>query len=285
MNKLRENKNAHKAYVLLMLCLSLCLLVFGCSKDSSTSEKSEETDAAVTVETTAEALPTPSPTPSPSPTPTPTPTPRLVKKIQYEPVGNDWVPYQTTEYDEYGNAVYSWYNNGGGDVTYEYNDDHQLIKSVMSTNYSVITTEYFYDGDLLSIMKATYSYSDGSEDEIIEHRSEYDDNGREISDTLTTPDGPRKTIYEYDDDHLVKQVTYEFENDELGIIESSTTYEYGRSGNLVRETMDIPGTCTRVTIYEYDENGDVIRETFDCTWDSIYLSNEHAEYEYEYFYE
>lgn len=274
----------NRAVYLLILVFVLTML-FGCSAE----KKKESPENSETVTTTITSEPTPTPTPSPSPSPTPTPTPRLVKVIKYEAVAGDWVPYQKDEYDDNENKIRTQYSDG--EKIYEYNENDQCIKESYSSSISTSVKEYVYDGDLLIKTTEDFKMENYNMETIYTNVYEYDDRGKTIVAYYTCEhidDGTKsesKGEYEYDsDDRLVKKTFYDTDSGELEY-DSVTKYEYGRSGNLVRETFDSEGIGLTTTVYEYDDMGRIIKETIDFSSYSIYLSSYSTSYEYEYFYE
>lgn len=286
-------KNKSKLY-LLVLVVCLLFVAAGCSKLDSNGDDTRASNSEA-VETTP--TPTPTPEPTSTPTPSPTPTPRLVKRVKYESVANDWVISETEEYDENGNKIHVF--SDSSEYFYEYDDNNLILRETCKSLKPDFEFEYedvyTYEDDLL-VNENAASHSSYNENKW-DYTYEYDESGiktaaTKIISTHYLGDGKTDTVetykilYEHNDSgDITRETTYLCENDELGEVYSVRTFEYGRSGNLIREINTIDGLGIYTNIYEYDDEGRLIKESYDFEATTIYVSSEYYDYEYEYFYE
>lgn len=272
--------------------ISAVALVFalfvGCSKEQKQVESGSVSEVETTTTVASEATPTPTPLPSP----TPTPTPRLVKVVKYESVGGDWVTYQTDEFDENGNKILT--TTKESETTYDYNENNQCVAEHYVSDIATQETNYFYEGELLTKRTQIMTLTEYDSETEFESSYEYDETGKISVEYYTNTSkynnsvsyySERRFEYEYDSEgNLIKTTGYANENGEY-VYDSTKTFEYGKSGNLVREIYDSKGYGVTTSIYEYDAVGNKIKETIEFDSYSLYASDRYDSYEYEYFYE
>jgi len=168
--------------------------------------------------------------------------------------------HSTTEYDEKGNVVLELKFNNDQKLedkfVNKYNEDGILIEEKHYLSAKDLAEHKTYDlDDNKKIQKAFKHYNDGSKDTI---QYTYDTNG-DLVERLTIDsfdEVEAKVIFEYENQKLVKQESYEYDD-----LISKNTFVYDPDGNMMEEsswTEDESGKRNNF----YDDNGNVEKVLF-----------------------
>ncbi len=173
------------------------------------------------------------------------------------------------------------YSNGTIETAvYETDNEGRKTKQTINQNdeaESWSTFEYDAKGNMI---KQTNYEKDGS---VLDYTVyEYDDNSNKIKDVWYLNDSSQTSIYEYDNDKLIKvsiydangafarYVLYTYKDD---LVEKTCFYnaqdtltyevnfEYDKKGRKIKETITIDSGNDIVITSEYDSKGNVIKET------------------------